>query len=127
MNGALIPDGLFDKTPWIANFFENETTVQFNHRIVAYVVAALGLMHMMTVLKRAESIELRHSAMLLGGGLIAQMGLGIVTLLHAVPIGLGCRICTRPDCPQRSAPPASRALVFNERERGIAPFIFAGD
>ena len=46
---------------------------------------------------------------------------------EAVPIGLGCRICTRPDCPQRSAPPVSRALVFNERERGIAPFIFAGD
>ena len=46
---------------------------------------------------------------------------------EAVPIGLGCRMCTRPDCPQRSAPPVSRALVFNERERGIAPFIFAGD
>lgn len=46
---------------------------------------------------------------------------------EAVPIGLGCRQCTRPDCPQRSAPPASRALVFNERERGIAPFTFAGD
>ena len=45
----------------------------------------------------------------------------------AVPIGVGCRMCTRPDCPQRSAPPVSRALVFNERERGIAPFIFAGD
>jgi predicted transcriptional regulator/DNA-binding XRE family transcriptional regulator len=46
---------------------------------------------------------------------------------EAVPIGLGCRNCTRPDCPQRSAPPTSRALVFNERERGIAPFAFAGD
>ena len=46
---------------------------------------------------------------------------------EAVPIGLGCHNCTRPDCPQRSAPPASRALVFNERERGIAPFAFAGD
>ena len=46
---------------------------------------------------------------------------------EAAGIGLGCRNCTRPDCPQRSAPPASRALVFNERERAIAPFTFAGD
>jgi predicted transcriptional regulator/DNA-binding XRE family transcriptional regulator len=45
----------------------------------------------------------------------------------ATPIGLGCRACTRADCPQRSAPPLARALVFNERERGISPFAFAPD
>jgi XRE family transcriptional regulator, fatty acid utilization regulator len=43
------------------------------------------------------------------------------------PIGLGCRACTRPDCPQRSAPPAARALIFNEREQGLTPFAFARD
>ena len=43
----------------------------------------------------------------------------------ATPIGLGCRACTRPDCPQRSAPPAGRVLVFNERERGLTPFVWA--
>ena len=47
---------------------------------------------------------------------------------RAVPIGLGCRACTRPDCPQRSAPPAGRAmLVSNERESGLTPFGFAPD
>jgi XRE family transcriptional regulator, fatty acid utilization regulator len=46
---------------------------------------------------------------------------------EAVPIGLGCRQCTRPDCPQRAAPPAARSLVFNERERGVSPFVFTGD
>ena len=45
----------------------------------------------------------------------------------AVPIGLGCRACTRPDCPQRSAPPAGRAVLINERERGLTPFGFAED
>ncbi len=45
----------------------------------------------------------------------------------AVPIGLGCRACTRPDCPQRSAPPAGRAIVARERESGVSPFGFAGD
>ncbi len=46
---------------------------------------------------------------------------------NATPIGLGCTACTRADCPQRAAPPASRVLVFNERERGVSPFVFAGD
>lgn len=45
----------------------------------------------------------------------------------ATPIGLGCAACTRPDCPQRSAPPAGRVLVFNERERGMTPFAFDWD
>lgn len=46
---------------------------------------------------------------------------------EAVPVGLGCRACTRPDCPQRSAPPAGRAALANERESGVTPFGFAGD
>ncbi len=46
---------------------------------------------------------------------------------EAVPIGLGCRACARPACPQRAAPPSGRALIFNERERGMTPFVFAGD
>ncbi len=45
----------------------------------------------------------------------------------ATPIGLGCPACTRPECPQRSAPPAGRVLVFNERERGMSPFAFDRD
>jgi XRE family transcriptional regulator, fatty acid utilization regulator len=46
---------------------------------------------------------------------------------EATPIGPGCRACARPDCPQRAAPPSGRALIFNERERGMTPFSFAGD
>lgn len=45
----------------------------------------------------------------------------------ATPVGLGCRACTRADCPQRSMPPAGRPLIFNERERGVSPFVFGGD
>ncbi|RYE00603.1 MAG: XRE family transcriptional regulator [Sphingomonadales bacterium] len=46
---------------------------------------------------------------------------------RATPIGLGCRACTRVDCPQRSAPPAGRALIVGERESGVTPLGFAGD
>jgi XRE family transcriptional regulator, fatty acid utilization regulator len=45
---------------------------------------------------------------------------------EATPVGLGCHTCTRADCPQRSAPPVGRVLTFNERERGMTPFAFAG-
>lgn len=45
----------------------------------------------------------------------------------AEPIGLGCANCQRSDCVQRAAPPIGRALTINERERGLAPFSFAGD
>jgi predicted transcriptional regulator/DNA-binding XRE family transcriptional regulator len=46
---------------------------------------------------------------------------------EATPIGLGCRACGRGNCPQRSAPPAGRALLINERERGVSAFTFGGD
>lgn len=58
-------------------------------------------------------------------GLAAARGLDFGG--EAVPIGLGCRACTRADCPQRSAPPAGRAMLVNEREAGASPFGFAGD
>jgi len=45
----------------------------------------------------------------------------------ATPIGLGCRACLREACPQRSLPPAARALVVNERERRMSALSFAGD
>ncbi|WP_288457136.1 short-chain fatty acyl-CoA regulator family protein [uncultured Sphingomonas sp.] len=45
----------------------------------------------------------------------------------ATPIGAGCRMCHRGACPQRSAPPVGRALLVNERERGVSAWGFAGD
>lgn len=59
------------------------------------------------------------------GALAAARGIDLAGA--AVPIGLGCRACTRPDCPQRSAPPAGRAMVVSERESGLTPFGFATD
>jgi len=47
--------------------------------------------------------------------------------MRAEPIGLGCRQCQRPACVQRSAPPAGRALMISDRERGVTPFPFGED
>ncbi|VWX57675.1 helix-turn-helix domain-containing protein [Sphingorhabdus sp. 109] len=46
---------------------------------------------------------------------------------QADAIGLGCTACTRPQCSQRSAPPRSRSLTFDEQERGLTPFDFVND
>lgn len=61
----------------------------------------------------------------LGGALAVARGIDLKG--DATPIGLGCRACQRTDCPQRSAPPAGRALLINERDRGVSGFTFTGD
>ncbi|WP_315764656.1 helix-turn-helix domain-containing protein [Sphingomonas sp. Y38-1Y] len=58
-------------------------------------------------------------------GLAAARGIDLGA--QAMPVGLGCSACTRPDCSQRSAPPAARARIVSDREVGMTPFAFAGD
>jgi XRE family transcriptional regulator, fatty acid utilization regulator len=40
----------------------------------------------------------------------------------AMPIGITCRLCDRPNCSQRAAPQANRPLDINENLRGFSPF-----
>ena len=61
----------------------------------------------------------------LGGGLAVARGIDLKG--EATPIGLGCRACQRGGCPQRSAPPIGRALLINDRERGVSAFTFGED
>jgi predicted transcriptional regulator/DNA-binding XRE family transcriptional regulator len=42
----------------------------------------------------------------------------------ATPIGVNCRLCERIACPQRAAPPLTRALMVDEMTRGVSPFGF---
>ena len=59
------------------------------------------------------------------GNLAAARGLDLSGT--ATPIGLGCRACLRAACPQRSAAPDGRALLVNDRERGLSALSFAED
>jgi predicted transcriptional regulator len=45
----------------------------------------------------------------------------------ATPIGINCRLCERVACPQRAAPPLTRALLVDEMTRGVSPFGFQTD
>ena len=40
----------------------------------------------------------------------------------ATPIGMGCKVCERPDCPQRAFPPVGRALNVDETRSNFAPY-----
>jgi cytochrome c oxidase assembly protein subunit 15 len=76
-------------SPWWANLFENATTVQFNHRMLAYVLTAVALWHVWSVLTRTDDRQVRTSGLALGGAVLAQVALGIWTLLAQVPLSLG--------------------------------------
>ena len=86
MDGAIIPDGLAEMSPVWRNLFENALTVQFNHRVVAYIIVLFIFVHsarQMTGECRAGS-----SALALLVVALAQLTLGITTLLFQVPINL---------------------------------------
>ncbi|MDP4022523.1 COX15/CtaA family protein [Methylobacterium sp. NEAU 140] len=87
MDGALIPpaESLFAVRPWIENFVDNHALVQLNHRLTAYLVVLVALAHAVDAARRAEGPCARRAAGVAGLAL-AQMGLGIATLLLGVPL-----------------------------------------
>ena len=87
MDGDLIPSGLLDMQPVMDNFFESHLTVQFDHRIGAYMLLILVIIHFWSQFK--QNAPTRMTAGLLMLGVIAQAVLGIVTLMQAVPMHLG--------------------------------------
>jgi cytochrome c oxidase assembly protein subunit 15 len=89
MDGRWVPQGLGTLSPWWANFFENVTTVQFDHRVVAYLVVALALVQVVLLARWRADERAVGSAGLLALALLAQMGIGIWTLLQGVPLALG--------------------------------------
>jgi cytochrome c oxidase assembly protein subunit 15 len=89
MDGDLIPSGLFDMQPFWLNLFENHLTVQFDHRMIAYALAALIGWHIYRVLQSGMGGAAQLSAKWLGGALALQIVLGISALMLAVPIWLG--------------------------------------
>lgn len=81
MDGKLLPEGLFIMSPAWRNYFENAMTVQFNHRVIAYVIAIAVLAYVY--------IEQTRSALAFAIAVLVQMALGIFTLLAQVPLSLG--------------------------------------
>ncbi|GJE36664.1 COX15/CtaA family protein [Methylobacterium persicinum] len=88
MDGVLIPpaDSLFAVRPWIENFVDNHLLVQFDHRLVAYILLAVALLHAVDAAVSAWGTLAARRAMMVAAFVLAQAGLGIATLLLAVPL-----------------------------------------
>jgi cytochrome c oxidase assembly protein subunit 15 len=89
MNGHLLPPESFILDPWYLNFFNNMALVQFDHRLGAWLLAFLLPWFWWKIRSAAVSSTARLVATLLLVVLFVQIGLGIATLLLAVPVGLG--------------------------------------
>jgi len=89
MDGRFVPKGLMAMEPAWRNFFENVLTVQFQHRIIAYLIAILALVHAARAMSEKNSPSVRMSGLAILLTVLAQIGFGIWTLLAHVPITLG--------------------------------------
>ncbi|MDH5479951.1 MAG: COX15/CtaA family protein [Nitrosomonas sp.] len=88
MNGHFIPPEIFMLEPWYRNFFDNMATVQFDHRLIAWILAFLVPLFWFKAMKSELSNTTRLACHLLLIMLVIQISLGIATLLNFVPIPL---------------------------------------
>jgi cytochrome c oxidase assembly protein subunit 15 len=89
MDGALIPQGLGAMSPWYLNLFENALTVQFDHRVLAYVLLIWAFAHAALAVKSSGAGPVALGACMLFATILIQLVVGIATLLAKVPIALG--------------------------------------
>ncbi|XP_034678794.1 cytochrome c oxidase assembly protein COX15 [Vitis riparia] len=89
MGDNWIPDDIFSMEPFIRNFFENTSTVQLDHRILATAtLMSIGILWWST-----RKLDIHPAVRFLIGNTIGmaalQVTLGISTLLSYVPVSLG--------------------------------------
>lgn len=91
MDGMIVPPArlLFDKVPLIENFVDNLALVQLNHRLFAYLVVLVALAHAIQAALRLPGSGAAGRAKGVAALALAQMGLGIATLLLQVPLWAG--------------------------------------
>ena len=89
MDGKLFPpaEQLLPIVPLWKNFFENVMTIQFAHRMIAYVLFAVALLHTLDTLRSGPFPAAFRGAMLFAL-VTAQAILGVITLLWVSPLPL---------------------------------------
>ncbi|MBF6172986.1 acetate metabolism transcriptional regulator RamB [Nocardia blacklockiae] len=97
---AQMPDGR--KYLWIARTVERRAT-RYGEPSKTF---AIGL-----------GCELRHA-----GRVVYADGLDLNDP-QATPIGAGCRVCERTNCPQRAFPPLGKSLDISEHRSSISPYV----
>ena len=88
MGTSFLPPGLYAGTPAWLDAFEDITTIQFNHRMLAYLLFALISLLVVRVLSSGTAGPARAGAVAVELALLLQVALGIATLLLHVPVSL---------------------------------------
>lgn len=85
MDGRFVPEGYFSGSPSFNDLFETPAAAQFNHRILAYVVAAGAV----SLYAAARYSRAEPPARLVLIAVLVQIAIGIATVMLATPIALG--------------------------------------
>ncbi len=85
MGGEFFPSLAFELTPLWTNFFESEALVQFNHRILGYILFAFGLFVWWRA-RRSGNRSTKSAFDWVAVMLFGQLVLGIATVLYAAPL-----------------------------------------
>jgi heme a synthase len=90
IDGGFIPSAarLFFDAPWWRNLFENTLTVQFEHRMVAYTLFVLAVLHAIDAVRSRADRAVIGGALWLLGVVTLQATLGILTLINQAPMDL---------------------------------------
>jgi heme a synthase len=90
IDGAIIPSAarLWFEEPWWRNLFENALTVQFEHRMTAYALLLLAVLHAIDTVRSRAGAAVIDGAWWLAAAITLQAALGILTLLRQTPIDL---------------------------------------
>lgn len=85
MAGGFLPPGIFELSPGWRNFFENAGLVQFNHRIVGYVLMIAGILLWLRSRQSPHS-STRFAASLVLAMMFVQLLLGVMTVLYGAQL-----------------------------------------
>jgi cytochrome c oxidase assembly protein subunit 15 len=88
MGTTFIPPGLYAGSPAWLDAFEDITTIQFNHRMFAYLVCVLVVTFAVAAWRGTADRTVRVALGLMVAALVLQVTLGISTLLLHVPLSL---------------------------------------
>jgi len=87
MNGQILPEEAFEMQPIWLNAFENPALAQFNHRVLGYLVLVLALVLLWRT-ARSSLAKVRAWGRRIAVLVLAQVALGIVTVMNAAPLWL---------------------------------------
>lgn len=87
MNGQFMADAVFFMQPWWLNLFESGATVQFVHRWLGTLVVILAFAGWL--MSRRYGGAVKWAAVMVLGTILIQYAIGVLTLIHVVPVGLG--------------------------------------